>query len=86
MLSPLICGTLGETVSYEAGFGAAGVGMCLGLTVYVLGLGFLAPDPSVDLSEEASSVGPSTSPHPKRELKAILKQDWRALVGILVTW
>ena len=44
MLSPLVCGTLGENVSFEAGFAAAGVGMCLGLTVYVCGLPWLAPD------------------------------------------
>ncbi len=34
-LAPLICGTLGQTVGWHWGFGAAGVGMVLGLLFYV---------------------------------------------------
>lgn len=37
LLAPLVCGTLGEVYGWHYGFGAAGVGMCLGLAVYVLG-------------------------------------------------
>ncbi len=39
-LSPLVCGTLRETpgLGYHWGFGAAGVGMVLGLLVYLFGL------------------------------------------------
>ncbi|GGE76509.1 peptide MFS transporter [Sphingomonas prati] len=33
---PIICGLLGETVGWSWGFGAAGVGMLLGLVVFVL--------------------------------------------------
>lgn len=36
-LAPLICGTLGELYGWHYGFGAAGVGMCLGLVVYLWG-------------------------------------------------
>jgi len=36
-LAPLICGTLGELYGWHYGFGAAGVGMCLGLAVYIWG-------------------------------------------------
>jgi dipeptide/tripeptide permease len=36
-LAPLICGTLGEVYGWHYGFGAAGIGMCLGLLVYVVG-------------------------------------------------
>jgi proton-dependent oligopeptide transporter, POT family len=36
-LSPLICGWLGERVGWHYGFGAAGVGMVLGLIIYVWG-------------------------------------------------
>lgn len=35
-LGPLVCGWLGETVNWHYGFGAAGVGMVLGLTQYRL--------------------------------------------------
>jgi POT family proton-dependent oligopeptide transporter len=36
-LAPLVCGTLGEFYGWHWGFGAAGVGMLMGLAVYVLG-------------------------------------------------
>ena len=35
--SPLVCGTLGEIYGWHWGFGAAGVGMLLGLCVYLIG-------------------------------------------------
>ncbi len=41
-LGPLICGYLGENVSWHLGFGAAGVGMVLGLIQYRAGLSNLA--------------------------------------------
>ena len=37
LLAPLVCGTLGEVYGWHWGFGAAGVGMCIGLAVYILG-------------------------------------------------
>ncbi len=40
-LAPLVCGYLGEQVSWHLGFGAAGVGMVLGLVQYVAGSGTL---------------------------------------------
>ncbi len=37
LISPLICGYLGENIDWHYGFGAAGVGMTLGLVQYMLG-------------------------------------------------
>lgn len=37
LMAPLICGTLGEKYDWRYGFGAAGVGMLLGLTTYLYG-------------------------------------------------
>ena len=42
--SPLVCVTLGELYGWHWGFGAAGVGMLVGLVVYALGQKHLAPD------------------------------------------
>jgi POT family proton-dependent oligopeptide transporter len=42
--SPLVCGTLGQTVGWRYGFGAAGVGMVLGLILYLVGQRYLAAD------------------------------------------
>jgi POT family proton-dependent oligopeptide transporter len=37
LISPLICGYLGENINWHYGFGAAGVGMTLGVIQYVFG-------------------------------------------------
>ncbi|MEG3089254.1 peptide MFS transporter [Sphingomonas sp. PB4P5] len=42
-LAPLICGTLGELYGWHYGFGAAGVGMLLGLGIYLWGQRYLPP-------------------------------------------
>jgi len=63
-LAPLICGTLGEVYGWHYGFGAAGIGMCLGLVVYLWGGKYLpleASKPSgrpgaVDSNEGMSNV------------------------------
>lgn len=43
-LAPLICGTLGEVYGWHYGFGAAGIGMCLGLAIYLWGGKYLPPE------------------------------------------
>ena len=47
IISPLIAGTLGEVYGWHWGFGAAGVGMLIGLTIYLLGRKWLPPDSPV---------------------------------------
>jgi POT family proton-dependent oligopeptide transporter len=37
LMAPLVCGTLGELYGWHYGFGAAGVGMFLGLLIYIAG-------------------------------------------------
>lgn len=44
ILAPIVCGTLGEKVGWHWGFGAAGVGMVIGLFVYLAGRGWLPPE------------------------------------------
>lgn len=44
IVSPLVCGTLGQQVAWHWGFGAAGVGMVIGLLVYLSGRRYLPPD------------------------------------------
>jgi len=36
--SPLVCGTLGELYGWHYGFGAAGIGMLIGIAIYLRGL------------------------------------------------
>ncbi|MCE4555653.1 peptide MFS transporter [Roseateles cellulosilyticus] len=42
--APIVCGTLGERVGWHWGFGAAGVGMLIGLVVYLAGRRWLPPE------------------------------------------
>ena len=42
--APLICGTLGERVGWAYGFGSAGIGMAVGLVVYLVGRSHLPGD------------------------------------------
>jgi proton-dependent oligopeptide transporter, POT family len=52
--APLIAGTLGEVYGWHWGFGAAGIGMLIGLTIYLSGRKWLPPDsPVVEKSESA---------------------------------
>jgi proton-dependent oligopeptide transporter, POT family len=48
IVAPLVCGTLGETVGWHWGFGAAGVGMLIGLAVYLAGSKHLPIDPLLE--------------------------------------
>jgi proton-dependent oligopeptide transporter, POT family len=55
--APLIAGTLGEVYGWHYGFGAAGVGMLIGLAIYLSGRKWLPPDsPVVRRSERAAKI------------------------------
>lgn len=43
-MAPLIAGTLGENIGFHWGFGAAGVGMLIGLVTYLAGRRHMPPD------------------------------------------
>ncbi|MEP6483316.1 MAG: peptide MFS transporter [Rudaea sp.] len=47
-LAPLVCGTLGEFYGWHWGFGAAGIGMVLGLIIYIAGGKYLPEQGRVD--------------------------------------
>jgi POT family proton-dependent oligopeptide transporter len=70
--SPLICGTLGQTVGWHWGFGAAGVGMLVGLFVYWLGSDLVPKD-------QQTADGKKVV----HENKPLSKDEWYA-VGALV--
>jgi proton-dependent oligopeptide transporter, POT family len=55
VIAPLICGTLGELFGWHWGFGAAGIGMCVGLAIYVLGGRYL-PAAGIEASPGASTA------------------------------
>ncbi len=61
IIAPLITGTLGQKVGWHWGFGAAGVGMLLGLSIYLSGRKYLPPDsPVVERKHEHKPKTPMT--------------------------
>jgi proton-dependent oligopeptide transporter, POT family len=77
-LGALLCGYLGETYGWSYGFGAAGIGMILGLIVFIWGKPLLK--------------GKGEAPNPQRLLKKVggLRFDWLiyalGVVGVGVVW
>ena len=69
IISPLICGTLGEKVGWHWGFGAAGVGMLIGLAIYLAGQRHLPSDERI--AAEAGASGVATPPLTKRQKQAL---------------
>jgi POT family proton-dependent oligopeptide transporter len=59
--SPLVCGTLGEVYGWHYGFSAAGIGMVLGLVIYLAGQRWLAPDYLHRMPEKTSHASPDES-------------------------
>jgi POT family proton-dependent oligopeptide transporter len=57
LLAPLVCGTLGELYGWHWGFGAAGVGMAIGLVVYLTFLKYLPAEPKRARKLETRSIG-----------------------------
>ncbi len=72
--SPLIVGTLGEIYGWHYGFGAAGVGMLLGLAIYLSGQKYLRAS---DNDPRLAAV----SNKPKTKLNA---REWKALIALLL--
>ena len=70
IISPLICGTLGQKVAWHWGFGAAGIGMLLGLVIYLSGRSWLPPEPKRDPVSRAARA-PLTA------------RDWRAVIVLV---
>ncbi len=52
MIAPLVCGTLGELYGWHYGFGVAGIGMLIGIVIYLKGRKYLPPDNVRPGSEE----------------------------------
>lgn len=70
--SPLVCGTLGERWGWHYGFGAAGVGMVIGLLIYLAGRRWLAPDVRAQIRVEVRKVDPVTDRQEKNRILALV--------------
>ena len=58
-VAPLVCGTLGEFYGWHYGFGAAGVGMMIGIVIYLAGAKYLPADrPSITQAADRPRMQP----------------------------
>jgi POT family proton-dependent oligopeptide transporter len=71
-LAPLVCGTLGEQLGWHYGFLAAGVGMTIGLVVYLYALPLLPPDEMHKLK----AAGLDKTP--------LARSQWRSIMALAV--
>jgi proton-dependent oligopeptide transporter, POT family len=71
-LAPLVCGTLGEKAGWHYGFAAAGVGMLMGLAIYLWALPLLPADTLQKARAEAVPTRP------------LDRAEWRGVIAILV--
>jgi proton-dependent oligopeptide transporter, POT family len=69
LLAPLVCGTLGERVAWHYGFGAAGVGMMIGLAIYLYAWPLL-PEDDVHKRDRVAAT-------------ALSRESWRAIGALL---
>jgi POT family proton-dependent oligopeptide transporter len=75
MFAPLVCGTLGQTWGWHWGFGAAGVGMVVGLVVYLVGgYFFLPPEPLPSRRRAESLAGGGGA--------KLTPEDWQAIAAL----
>jgi len=72
ILAPIVCGTLGEKVAWHWGFGSAGVGMVIGLFVYLAGRRWLPPEHGPSRSAAAGSARPRAQVTRKEKLRLVL--------------
>jgi len=70
--APLIIGTLGEKVGWHYGFGAAGIGMLVGLVIYISGQKYL-PEEHLSVSKK---TGEARVP--------MNRNDWTATIALVL--
>ena len=80
-IAPLICGALGQRVNWHIGFGAAGVGMTLGLIQYVMGRKYLVP------RSEAKTAGTKTleaTAEVAKDKTPFTGADWARISAVVI--
>jgi POT family proton-dependent oligopeptide transporter len=71
LFSPLVCGTLGQVYGWHYGFAAAGVGMLIGLLVYLLGQQYLAKDSFAQTAKHTANT------------LVLTAREWQAIGGLM---
>jgi proton-dependent oligopeptide transporter, POT family len=72
-LSPLVCGTLGQVYGWHYGFGAAGVGMVIGLLLYLVGQPYLPAD----------QLTRAKAAHTEKTKLPLSAAEWKTILGVI---
>jgi POT family proton-dependent oligopeptide transporter len=75
LLSPFVCGTLGEKIGWHWGFGAAGVGMVLSMIFYWMGSGLI---PRKEILFEKKLAGATQDQHKV----PLTRKEWNAVIAL----
>ncbi len=81
ILSPIICGYLGQRVDWHLGFVAAGIGMTLGLAIYLIGRPTFPPEPGYRTSRAAAREHSADS---ETQRPPLTSRDWQVIVLLVV--
>jgi POT family proton-dependent oligopeptide transporter len=81
-IAPLICGPLGQRINWHWGFGAAGVGMTLGIIQYIAGKKHIAPGLARMAKNEADD---RVAERAAGKSPSFTSQEWKriSVIGIL---
>ncbi len=79
-----VCGTLAAVYGWHYGFAAAGVGMCLGLIIYLAGQKYLAPDAMMKAKAAQDTAKSDAAKAKAAEAKHPLNSEEWKRVGALI--
>ena len=76
LLAPIVCGSLQHHFDYDAGFGAAGIGMLIGLATFLGGSRWLASSPTHRRGDRLHRVGAGLGRTGRRPSRPTRGPEW----------
>jgi len=80
-IAPLICGPLGQKINWHYGFGAAGVGMTLGVIQYMAGRKYIAPGLA---RQEKNEADERAAERAEGRPTSFTREEWRRISVIAI--
>jgi len=80
-IAPLICGPLGQKINWHYGFGAAGVGMTLGVIQYMAGKKYIAPGLA---RQEKNEADERAAERAEGRPTSFTREEWRRISVIAI--
>jgi POT family proton-dependent oligopeptide transporter len=74
--APLVCGTLGQKIGWHYGFGAAGVGMILAITIFHFGQKHLGPELLASIKTDKAAA--------LRQRAPLTPDEWKRVIALMI--